>query len=136
MDSREEVENRGFALRHRALSRRQLGELLALLDISEVGPGRRRPHALRNILWNRPGLAAALTRYGLDMIATDVLASLSFPINALYFDKTVSARLPAAAPYAEMKTSSVCVHSEQAASSAARVTAAGRSATLGIGVSV
>ena len=51
-------------------------------------------------------------------------------------DSTVSARLPAEAPYADTNNSSVRVHNGHAASSAAREIAAGRSSDDGIGVSV
>ena len=92
MDLREEVEVRGFALRRGVLGPRQLEELLGLVFPVQVGmPGGPTPHALRNVLWEREGVAEALSRLGVDGLATEVCGADAFPINALYFDKTAGA---------------------------------------------
>jgi hypothetical protein len=92
MGLREEVEDRGFGFRRQALESGQLRELLSLLfPGGGAGPEPRAPHALRNVLWDRSGVAGALARFGVDRLAGEALGGEAFPINALYFDKTAGA---------------------------------------------
>ncbi len=84
-----EVQDRGFALRRKALSSSRLAELLnVVLPGDERSADRPAPHALRNVLWDRGEVARALTRLGVDDIAAEVLGGSAFAINAIYFDKT------------------------------------------------
>src|SRR4051812_37058865 len=87
-----EVQDRGFALRRHAVSSNLLAELLrVVVSGQESSADRPAAHALRNVLWDRDGVASALTRLGVDAIATGVLGGPAFAINAIYFDKTSGA---------------------------------------------
>src|SRR5262245_49589155 len=92
MTGNREVEERGFGVRRLALSASQLAELLKVVLPQQLeSTDRRAPHALRNVLWDRPNLVATLTGLGVDDIATEVLGKAAFAINAIYFDKTSGA---------------------------------------------
>jgi hypothetical protein len=95
MDLEHQLEREGFALLPGALDAPQLKSLLEVISsppaAGEVRPGLTRAHACRNVLWEQAELAPALTRLGIDAIATEALGVAAFPINALYFDKTAGA---------------------------------------------
>lgn len=90
MDLYAELNQHGFAIRRGVLVPRQLDQLCTLLfpPSSTPSSGLAPPHALRNVLWERGGLVEALTRFGIDTLASEALGAPSFAIDALYFDKT------------------------------------------------
>jgi hypothetical protein len=79
---REEIEDRGFAVRAGLIDAGGAAELLAAAGLEPDSP-----HAARNLLWTRPALAPALRRLGLDALACEALGAEAFLINALFFDK-------------------------------------------------
>jgi hypothetical protein len=95
MNLQHDIDDRGFAFRRQALDAGQLDKLFVILCPATEPSGIRRraggTYAARNVLWEIPGLAAALTSVGLDAIAAQALGKPPFPINATYFDKNADA---------------------------------------------
>ncbi|RPI81244.1 MAG: phytanoyl-CoA dioxygenase, partial [Planctomycetaceae bacterium] len=48
-------------------------------------------YAIRNLLWEVPGIKAILAQLGFDQLATDALGFPAYPISATMFDKTSGA---------------------------------------------
>jgi hypothetical protein len=83
---REELDDRGFAVRPGPIGVAEAGDLLAAAGLSPESP-----YAARNLLWTRPTLAPSLRHLGVDALASEALGAEAFPVNALFFDKPPSA---------------------------------------------
>jgi hypothetical protein len=80
-----ELEERGLALRPGGVSEESRAFLAKLMPEGIGGAG------VRNVLWDRPELRAALAATGLDALASEALGRPAVAINVTAFDKTPEA---------------------------------------------
>ena len=90
-----DLEEQGFCLCPDFLAADQIELLLQAIRPDEMAAGstakRGAAYGIRNLLWDRPDLAAALTSLGVDAVASSALGGTAFPISAIFFDKNRSA---------------------------------------------
>jgi len=85
------IEEEGFTLLPAAVGREERTLLLGSIRSDCPGGGTRERrgalYAVRNLLWDRSGFCALLSKAGLDRVAREALGSGAFPISATFFDK-------------------------------------------------
>src|SRR5437762_12924015 len=91
MNLKEQLATVGFFIRRAVLNATQRIRLLDDLALEKPSTGRRtngaQTYAVRNLLWDRPGLSRALDEVGAGDSAAEPQANPASPINAIFFDK-------------------------------------------------